>query len=108
MKHGPIALIDKFMPVVFIAPSYDSKYSKIKSNIEEVRAREGLVICITDEQNKDFDDTAEAVLRIPTTIDPFVPILSVVPLQLMSYYIADLRKCEVDKPRNLAKSVVVE
>ena len=66
------------------------------------------MIVITDEENHDFDEKAEAVLRIPTTMEPLVPILSVVPLQLLSYFIADLRKCEVDKPRNLAKSVTVE
>lgn len=109
MKHGPIALIDKFMPVVIIAPKGDATYDKLKSNINEVIARDGCVIAITEEDNHDLDEQAECVLRFPQgTSEVFIPLLSVVPLQLMSYYIADMRKCSVDQPRNLAKSVTVE
>lgn len=108
MKHGPIALIDKFMPVVVIALSRDSTYDKIKSNIEEVLARGGTVVAVTEEDNHELDDKCEAVLYIPPTEEFLAPLLSVVPLQLLSYYIADLRKCPVDMPRNLAKSVTVE
>lgn len=108
MKHGPIALIDKFMPVVVIAPYSDPRYLKIKSNIEEVLARGGCVIAVTEEGNDDLDAKCEAVFKVPRTSDFLSPLLTVVPLQLMSYYIADLRKCNVDQPRNLAKSVTVE
>lgn len=108
MKHGPIALIDKFMPVVVIAPHSDSTYLKIKSNIEEVLARGGCVIAVTEEGNDDLNEKCEAVLKVPVTSEFLSPLLTVVPLQLMSYYIADLRKCHVDQPRNLAKSVTVE
>jgi glucosamine--fructose-6-phosphate aminotransferase (isomerizing) len=109
MKHGPIALIDKFMPVVLIAPKGDAVYDKIKSNLEEILARGGNVIVVTDEGNEDFSDgRTEAVLKIPHTDEWLSPLLTVVPLQLLSYYIADLRKADVDQPRNLAKSVTVE
>jgi len=107
MKHGPIALIDRFMPVVFIA-TRDRTYDKIVSNIEEVVARQGSVIAITDQGNGELDDLCEYVLRIPS-IDEFIsPILTVIPLQLLSYHIAVMRGCDVDQPRNLAKSVTVE
>jgi len=108
MKHGPIALIDKFMPVVVIALSRDATYDKIKSNIEEVLARGGNVIAVTEEGNHELDDKCEAVLHIPPTDDFLAPLLSVVPLQLLAYYIAVMRKCNVDQPRNLAKAVTVE
>jgi glucosamine--fructose-6-phosphate aminotransferase (isomerizing) len=108
MKHGPIALIDKYMPVVIIALPSDPNYDKVKSNVEEVLARGGLVIAITEEGNADFDAKCEAVLFIPRTLDFLSPLLAVIPCQLLSYYIADLRKCNVDQPRNLAKSVTVE
>ena len=109
MKHGPIALIDKFMPVVLIAPKGDAVYDKIKSNLEEILARGGNVIVVTDEGNTDFDDgRCECVLKIPATDEWLGPLLTVIPLQLLSYYIADLRKADVDQPRNLAKSVTVE
>ncbi|MFO8232100.1 MAG: glutamine--fructose-6-phosphate transaminase (isomerizing) [Longimonas sp.] len=107
MKHGPIALIDRFMPVVFIALK-DSTYDKVVSNIEEVAARDGSVIAITDEGNGDLDDLCEYVLRIPQTQEFLSPLLAVVPLQLLSYHIAVMRGCDVDQPRNLAKSVTVE
>lgn len=108
MKHGPIALIDKFMPVVFIAPRSDNNYLKIVSNIEEVLARGGSVIAVTEDGNDGLEDKCEAVFHVPETLEFLTPLLSVVPLQLMSYYIADMRKCNVDQPRNLAKSVTVE
>ena len=107
MKHGPIALIDRFMPVVFIAMR-DSTYDKVVSNIEEVVARQGSVIAITDEGNHDLDRLCEYVIRIPRTEEFLTPLLTVVPLQLLSYHIAVMRGCNVDQPRNLAKSVTVE
>jgi glucosamine--fructose-6-phosphate aminotransferase (isomerizing) len=107
MKHGPIALIDRFMPVVFIALK-DSTYDKVVSNIEEVAARDGSVIAITDEGNGELDELCEYVLRIPQTQEFLSPLLAVVPLQLLSYHIAVMRGCDVDQPRNLAKSVTVE
>ena len=108
MKHGPIALIDVFMPVVFIAPKKDSSYGKVKSNIEEVIARKGTIIVITDEGNTDFDGRAEFIFKIPLTNESLYPLLTVIPMQLLSYFIADLRGIDVDRPRNLAKSVTVE
>jgi glucosamine--fructose-6-phosphate aminotransferase (isomerizing) len=107
MKHGPIALIDRFMPVVFIA-TRDATYEKVVSNIEEVVARQGSVIAITDEGNRDLDDLAEHVIEVPKTLDAFEPLLTVIPLQLLSYHVATMRGCNVDMPRNLAKSVTVE
>lgn len=107
MKHGPIALIDRFMPVVFIAMN-DSSYDKVVSNIEEVVARDGKVIAVTDAPVGHLDTLCQHVIRIPTTTELFTPLLSVIPLQLLSYYIAVLRGCHVDQPRNLAKSVTVE
>jgi glucosamine--fructose-6-phosphate aminotransferase (isomerizing) len=108
MKHGPIALIDQFMPVVFIAPKSDSTYSKIKSNIQEVLARRGSIILVTDEDNHDFDGQVEQVIRIPAVEECLQPLVTVIPLQLLSYFVADARGCDVDQPRNLAKSVTVE
>ena len=108
MKHGPLALIDQFMPVIMIAPKSDPTYEKTKANIEEVIARQGSVICITEEGNHELDEQCEHVIRVPVVPEPFAPILTVIPLQLMSYYIADLRGCSIDQPRNLAKSVTVE
>ena len=107
MKHGPIALIDKNMPVVVVATT-DSVYSKILSNIEEVRARGGRVIAIASEGNSEISTLVDHVFYIPETIDALVPILSVIPLQLLAYQMAVMRGCDVDKPRNLAKSVTVE
>lgn len=107
MKHGPIALIDEDMPVVFIATK-DSTYEKIISNIQEVKARKGKVIAIVTEGDKDIEKMAEFTVEIPKTDDCFIPLLSVIPLQLLSYYIAIHRGCNVDQPRNLAKSVTVE
>jgi glutamine---fructose-6-phosphate transaminase (isomerizing) len=107
MKHGPIALIDEDMPVVFIATK-DSSYEKVVSNIQEVKARKGRVIAIVTEGDKLLPTMADFVIEVPHTSEILVPLLSVVPLQLLSYYIAVLRGRNVDQPRNLAKSVTVE
>lgn len=108
MKHGPIALIDRLMPVVIIAPRNDAIYEKVKSGIEEVVARQGAVIAITEESNRELDDLAEFVIGVPPTLEWLSPMLTTVPLQLISYYIAKMRGCAIDQPRNLAKSVTVE
>lgn len=107
MKHGPIALIDKEMPVVFIATK-DSTYDKIISNIQEVRARKGRVIAIVTKGDTQIQEMAEFVIEVPATEEVLVPIVAVVPLQLLAYHIAVMRGCNVDQPRNLAKSVTVE
>ncbi len=107
MKHGPIALIDENMPVVCIAPR-DSVYQKVLSNIEEVKARGGQVIAITTDGNGDLHQLADHVISVPSTTEMLQPILTVIPLQLLAYHIAVLRGCNVDQPRNLAKSVTVE
>ncbi len=107
MKHGPIALIDENMPVVFIAPR-DAVHGKIISNVEEVRARGGQVIAIKNDGDDQISRLATATFTIPETIDLLTPILAIVPLQLFSYYVALRRGCNVDQPRNLAKSVTVE
>jgi glucosamine--fructose-6-phosphate aminotransferase (isomerizing) len=107
MKHGPIALIDESMPVVVIAPR-DAVHAKIVSNIEEVRARGGRVIAVTSDGDAEIRRLAEATFTIPETLDLLTPILSVIPLQLFAYYVAVARGCNVDQPRNLAKSVTVE
>jgi glucosamine--fructose-6-phosphate aminotransferase (isomerizing) len=107
MKHGPIALIDKNMPVVFLAPK-DRAYEKVLGNIEEVRARSGRVIAIATEGDEEIGEKVDHVIHIPKTLPCLMPILSVVPLQLLAYHIAVLRGCNVDQPRNLAKSVTVE
>jgi glucosamine--fructose-6-phosphate aminotransferase (isomerizing) len=107
MKHGPIALIDENMPVVFIAPQ-DRTYEKIMSNIQEVKARSGKVIAIVNEEEDNIRQLADYRICVPTTLDLFTPILAVIPMQLLSYYMAVSRGCNVDQPRNLAKSVTVE
>jgi glucosamine--fructose-6-phosphate aminotransferase (isomerizing) len=107
MKHGPIALIDAHMPVVFIA-TRDDIYDKIISNIQEVRARRGRIIAIATEGDRRIATLADHVIYVPPTHPLLTPILTVVPLQLLAYYIAVARGCDVDKPRNLAKSVTVE
>jgi glucosamine--fructose-6-phosphate aminotransferase (isomerizing) len=107
MKHGPIALIDKDMPVIVIA-TRDSTYAKILSNIEEVRSRKGRVIAIANEGDQEVSRLAEHVIYIPQSSGPITPLLTVIPLQLLAYHIARLRGCNVDRPRNLAKSVTVE
>ncbi|MFD2246675.1 glutamine--fructose-6-phosphate transaminase (isomerizing) [Pontibacter ruber] len=107
MKHGPIALIDENMPVVVIATK-DSSYEKIVSNVQEVRARKGKVIAIVTEGDTTIPAMADYVIEIPETCEHLTPLLSVIPLQLLSYHIAVMRGCNVDQPRNLAKSVTVE
>jgi glucosamine--fructose-6-phosphate aminotransferase (isomerizing) len=107
MKHGPIALIDEEMPVVFIATKHSS-YEKVISNIQEVKARGGKVIAIVSEGDVTVKDMAEYVIEIPQTAEAFVPLVATIPLQLLSYHIAVMRGCNVDQPRNLAKSVTVE
>jgi glucosamine--fructose-6-phosphate aminotransferase (isomerizing) len=107
MKHGPIALIDKDFPVMVIAPS-DSVYEKNVSHIKEIKARGARVIAIATEGNEEIKEIADDVIYIPKTLELLTPILSVIPLQLFSYYMAVARGCDVDKPRNLAKSVTVE
>ena len=107
MKHGPIALIDKDMPVIFIA-TRDGTYAKIISNIEEVRSRKGRIIAIANEGDEEVSRLAEHVIYIPQSSAPLSPLLTVIPLQLLAYHIATLRGCNVDRPRNLAKSVTVE
>lgn len=107
MKHGPIALIEDKVPSVFIAPQ-DSTYNKIISNIEEVKARKGRVIAIANEDDNDIDRLVDFSIKIPETIRMLMPILSVIPLQLLAYHIAVKKGLDVDQPRNLAKSVTVE
>ncbi len=107
MKHGPIALIDDNMPAVFIAPK-DSTYDKIISNIEEIRARRGRIIAIASENDDNIDRLVDYSIKIPDTIRMLMPILTVIPLQLLAYYIAVKKGLNVDQPRNLAKSVTVE
>ena len=107
MKHGPIALIDAEMPVVFVAPK-DDVYSKVVSNMQEVRARGGRLIAVTTEGNGDLAGLVDHQLRVAETIPLLSPILTVIPLQLLAYHIAVRRQCDVDRPRNLAKSVTVE
>lgn len=107
MKHGPIALIDEEMPVVFIA-TRDSSYEKIVSNIQEVKARKGRVIAVVTEGDKLIPTMAEFTIEVPAVQETLMPIVSVIPLQLLSYHIAVMRGCNVDQPRNLAKSVTVE
>lgn len=107
MKHGPIALIDENMPVVFIAPK-DSTYDKIQSNIQEVKARGGKIIAIANEDDNEIDKLVDFSIKIPHTIRMLMPILTVIPLQLLAYHIAVKKGLNVDQPRNLAKSVTVE
>ena len=107
MKHGPIALIDEMMPVVVIAP-HDAVFEKITSNIQEVKARKGKIIAITTRDEPALRGIVDYEFRIPETLDLLTPVLAAVPLQLLAYYIAVKRGCNVDQPRNLAKSVTVE
>jgi len=107
MKHGPIALIDEMMPVVFIAP-HDAVFDKVVSNVQEVKARKGTVVAITTREEESLEGLLDYEFRIPETIDMLTPVLASVPLQLLAYYIAVKRGCNVDQPRNLAKSVTVE
>ena len=107
MKHGPIALIDENVPVIFIVPE-GKLFEKILSNMQEIKTRGGRVIAIANKDNKILNSVAKDIIEIPKTNDIFVPFLSIVPLQLLAYQVAVLRGCDVDKPRNLAKSVTVE
>lgn len=107
MKHGPIALIDEHMPVVVVA-TREHSYDKIVSNIQEVKARKGKVIAIVTQGDEIISKMADYVMEVPETLPVFAPVLAVIPLQLLSYHIAVLRGCDVDQPRNLAKSVTVE
>ena len=107
MKHGPIALIDQEMPVVVIATK-DSSYEKIVSNIQEVKARKGRIISIVTQGDTVIPKMSEFVIEVPATLEQLIPMVTVIPLQLLSYHIAVLRGCNVDQPRNLAKSVTVE
>jgi glucosamine--fructose-6-phosphate aminotransferase (isomerizing) len=107
MKHGPIALIDENMPVVVIATNLSAR-EKIISNIQEVKARKGIVIAIVKEGDEIIKEMADYTIEIPGTMESLTPLLSVIPLQLLSYHIAVMRECDVDQPRNLAKSVTVE
>jgi len=107
MKHGPIALIDENMPVVFIVPK-DRIYDKVLSNLQEVRARKGKIIAIANQDDDQIDSLSDFVIRVPHTYSYFGPIVNSIPLQLLAYYMAVARGCNVDQPRNLAKSVTVE
>ena len=107
MKHGPIALIDKNMPVVVIATK-DKQYEKVVSNIQEVKARQGIVIAVVTQGDTVLSKIADHVIEVPETLPALAPLTTVIPLQVLSYYIAVMRGCNVDQPRNLAKSVTVE
>ena len=114
MKHGPIALIDAELPVVVIAtrergnPSSEECYEKMLSNIKEVKAREGPVLAVVTEGDRDVRESADHVIEVPEVPELLSPIVEIVPLQLLAYHIAVQRGCDVDQPRNLAKSVTVE
>ena len=114
MKHGPNALIDETLPVVVLAtqdksdPASKLRYEKTLSNIQEVKARKGHVIAIVTEGDTEVKGMADFVIEIPQTDEAFVPLLATIPLQLLAYHIAVMRGCNVDQPRNLAKSVTVE
>jgi glucosamine--fructose-6-phosphate aminotransferase (isomerizing) len=107
MKHGPIALIDGNMPVLVLAP-LGRTYEKVVSNIEEVKARRGIVIALASDGDRELEGKADHVLHLPYLSEYVAPILEAVPLQLLAYHIAVRRGCDVDQPRNLAKSVTVE
>jgi len=107
MKHGPIALVDDKLPVIFVATK-DDYHAKIVSNIQEIKARKGKVIAIITDGDKIIPGMADDVFVVPPADEIVAPILSVIPLQLLSYYLGVFRGCDVDKPRNLAKSVTVE
>ena len=107
MKHGPIALIDENMPVVVIA-TRKGNYHKIVSNVMEIKARGGKVIAVVTKGDKEIKKIADDVIEIPEADELIIPIIANIPLQLLSYHIANLKNCEIDQPRNLAKSVTVE
>ena len=107
MKHGPLALIEEGLPVVILCPK-DRYFEKTISNMQEVIARGGKVILISNENNKIISENVRFTLEIPTTNDHLTPFLMTIPLQLLAYHVASLKNCDIDKPRNLAKSVTVE
>jgi glutamine---fructose-6-phosphate transaminase (isomerizing) len=107
MKHGPIALIDEEMPV-FVIATKGTSYEKVVSNIQEVKARKGKIIAIVTQGDVQVKEMADHVIEIPETDEHLVPLLATIPFQLLSYHIAVMRNCNVDQPRNLAKSVTVE
>ena len=107
MKHGPIALIDENLPVVGVC-THNAVYDKVVSNLQEVKARDGQLIVICDEGDEEMRKFADQVIEVPWTIEALQPILTVIPMQLLAYHIALRRGCDVDQPRNLAKSVTVE
>jgi len=107
MKHGPIALIDEEMPVVVVMPR-DAHFEKTLSNVQEVRAREGQVIGIISDGDQEAAGLLQTTLSVPNVADAVLPLITIVPLQLLAYYIADLKGTDVDQPRNLAKTVTVE
>ena len=107
MKHGPIALIDEEMPVVFVATK-GANYEKVVSNVQEVKARKGKIIALVSHQDPHLEASVDHIIRVPETLECLSPLLNTIPLQLLSYHIAVLRECNVDQPRNLAKSVTVE
>jgi glucosamine--fructose-6-phosphate aminotransferase (isomerizing) len=107
MKHGPIALIDEDMPV-FVIATKGTSYEKVVSNIQEVKARKGKIIAIVTEGDTQVKEMADHVIEIPATDEHLVPLIATIPLQILSYHIALMRGCNVDQPRNLAKSVTVE
>ncbi len=107
MKHGPIALIDANMPVLVLAP-VDSVYDKVVNNVMEVKARDGVVLLITTEGNEEAAAKADETIYIPVADPLFIPLLLTIPLQMLAYHISVFRGCDVDQPRNLAKSVTVE
>jgi len=108
IKHGPLTLVQSFMPVLCVAMQSDPAYRQIVANIEELRSKDAAVIVITNEGNTDFEHTASFIIYCPSTKLQFEPLIAAIPLQLFSYYIADMRGCSIDQPRNLAKSVTVE
>ena len=107
MKHGPIALIDENMPIVVIATS-QGHYEKVVSNIQEIKSRKGQIIAVVTDGDQVVRNMADHIIEIPDTLEAFTPLLTTIPLQLLSYHIALMRGCNVDQPRNLAKSVTVE
>ncbi|MDA9090003.1 isomerizing glutamine--fructose-6-phosphate transaminase, partial [Maribacter arcticus] len=107
MKHGPIALIDEHMPV-FVIATKKGHYEKVVSNIQEIKSRKGKIIAIVTEGDEQVRDLADHVIEVPETLESLTPLLTTIPLQLLSYHIAVMRGCNVDQPRNLAKSVTVE
>merc|ERR1712072_586631 len=104
MKHGPISLIDQFMPVVVIAPRADPTFDKIKANIEETKARNGSIIVITDEVCQDLEEISERIIQVPATHEFLMPLVAVIPVQLIAYMMGVLRGHDVDNPRGLEKT----